>query len=96
MRAHRNEGTRQMGLRAPGDTAGPEERKKTDMPRTVGALSPKKAKPSRTWALTAGASLPHPPPEPGFQPVVCQPRKYRNGKRATFAIVESRLPQGST
>lgn len=53
MRAHRNGGTRQMGVGAPGDTTGQKERKKMDMPRTVGALSTMKAKPGRAWALTA-------------------------------------------
>lgn len=106
MRAHRNGGPRQMWVRAPGDTAGQEERKKMDMPRTVGDLPLTKAKPSRTWALTAGASLPNPPPEPGFQPVVCQPWESavstlsfgstRIAKGLTFAIVESQLPHGST
>lgn len=56
MRAHRNGDTKQMGVGAPGDTTGQEERKKTDVPRTVGALSPTKAKASRAWALTAHPS----------------------------------------
>lgn len=60
-------------VRAPGDTAGQEERRKQTC-QGQWELSPMKAKPSRTWALTAGASVPHPPPEPGFQPVVCQPQ----------------------
>lgn len=89
------------GVRAPGDT-GQEERKEADVPRTVGALSPTRAKPSRL-----GHCQPGPPPEPGFQPVVCQPRERTVSKSLSlggtgmakgfaFAVVESQLPQGHT
>lgn len=100
MRAHGNGAQGKWG--SGHQETGQEERKKADVPRTVGALSSTKAKPSQL-----GHCQPGPPPEPGFQPVVCQPRERTvsetlslgstgMAKGLAFATVESQLPHRHT